>query len=341
MEKKTVDIIIPTYKPTERFIKLIDMLESQSYEVNHIYIVNTQEEYYNSLFYGRKLESRYDNISVKHISKMEFDHGGTRREAAARSDADIMVCMTDDALPYDNKLIEELIKPILEGKASISYARQLPNADCKYIEKYTRVYNYPSESMIKSKEDVERLGIKTIFCSNVCAAYDKKVYLEVGGFEPLTLFNEDSILAAKAITAGYKVAYVADAKVYHSHNLSNIQQLRRNFDNGVSHKEFGEIFDSVPPMGEGKKLVKSTMKYLWSNGKGYLIPSLIITSGFKYIGYKLGRNYRLLPYSLVTKITGNKEYWLKKNINNATVNIDPYSGYGMSEDERKDDYYHG
>ena len=71
MEKKTVDIIIPTYKPTERFIKLIDMLESQSYEVNHIYIVNTQEEYYNSLFYGRKLESRYDNISVKHISKME------------------------------------------------------------------------------------------------------------------------------------------------------------------------------------------------------------------------------------------------------------------------------
>ncbi|VCW13919.1 hypothetical protein BANRA_01245 [Escherichia coli] len=38
---------------------------------------------------------------------------------------------------------------------------------------------------------------------------------------------------AKAILAGYKVAYVADAVVKHSHNYSPIDEFKRYFDIGV------------------------------------------------------------------------------------------------------------
>ena len=107
--------------------------------------------------------------------------------------------MTDDAVPADENLVAELLKPLLEKKAEFSYARQLPNEDCGVIETFTRGFNYPEESCIKSKEDLERLQIKTYFFSNVCAAYTRNIYDELGGFDDCAIFNEDMIYAAKAI----------------------------------------------------------------------------------------------------------------------------------------------
>ena len=36
---------------------------------------------------------------------------------------------------------------------------------------------------------------KTYFCSNVCAAYKKSIYEEIGGFVKKAIFNEDMIYA--------------------------------------------------------------------------------------------------------------------------------------------------
>lgn len=101
-----------------------------------------------------------------------------------------------------------------------------------------------------------RLGIKTYFCSNVCAAYKRDIFEQLGGFVNHTIFNEDMIYAAGVIQAGYAIAYAADAKVIHSHNYSGWQQFTRNFDLGVSHVQYPAVFDGVPPEGEGMKLVK-------------------------------------------------------------------------------------
>ena len=44
------------------------------------------------------------------------------------------------------------------------------------LEAYTRGFNYPRESDIKDYGDLPELGLKTFFCSNVCAMYDRKTY---------------------------------------------------------------------------------------------------------------------------------------------------------------------
>ena len=98
MKEPTVDVIIPTYKPNEKqFMELIDCLEKQTYPVHKIIIMNTEERYFSSLVYGNRFEMEH-NVSITHISKMEFDHGHTRREGVSKSDADLFVCMTDDAM---------------------------------------------------------------------------------------------------------------------------------------------------------------------------------------------------------------------------------------------------
>ena len=315
MQKPTVDVIILTYKPQKRLIKVIELLENQTLPVNRIIIANTEEKYWNTFLYGEKLLKVRENVEVHHLSKMEFDHGKTRKMTVKRSKADYFICMTDDALPADEKLVEELLKPLVEKRAEFSYARQLPNEDCAVIERFTREFNYPAESCIKSKEDLERLQIKTYFFSNVCAAYTRSVYDTLGGFSDHAIFNEDMYLAATAILSGYKIAYAADAKVYHSHNYTNRMQFHRNFDNGVSQAMRPELFENISSTGEGKKMVKLTMKYLKEQKKIHLIPKLIVSSGFKYLGFRLGKNYKKLPYNLVLKCTMNKEFWLNGSQN--------------------------
>lgn len=335
MNQPMVDIIIPTYKPQKRLLKVIEALEQQSYPVNRIIIMNTEEKYWNTFLYGEKLLKTRRNIEVYHLSKMEFDHGGTRKKAVLRSDAEYFICMTDDAMPADECLVEELLRPMLEGKAEFSYARQLPNEDCGIIERFTRDFNYPAESVIKTKDDLERLQIKTYFFSNVCAAYTRSIYDQLGGFEEYAIFNEDMYFAALAIGAGYRICYAADAKVYHSHNYKNTMQFKRNFDNGVSQAMKPEIFGNISSTGEGKKLVKLTMEYLKEQKKRRYIPKLILSSAYKYIGYKLGINYKRLSQNIVLKCTLNREFWMRQSIRDATQNIDPYSGYGISAEERK------
>lgn len=335
MHRPTVDVIIPAYKPQKRLLKLIEDLDKQTYPINQIIIMNTEEKYWNTFLYGEKILNGRDNILVKHISKMEFDHGATRQKAVERSDAEYFICMTDDAMPANEHLVEELLTPLLEKKAEFSYARQLPNEDCGVIETFTRGFNYPPESYVKDASDLERLQIKTYFFSNVCAAYTRSLFDELGGFIDNAIFNEDMIFAAKAIQAGYRIAYAAQAQVYHSHNYGCRMQFRRNFDLGVSQAMHPEVFENVSSTGEGMKLVKLTIQHLKEQKKRRLIPKLVITSGCKYVGFKLGHSYQKLPQSMVMKCTLNREFWMRESIRNATKNIDPMRGYGMSEDERK------
>lgn len=311
-EHRTVDIIIPAYKPGPAFKELLKRLLRQTYSLRQIIVMNTGQEYWDDSGYGSLFADTDASTKLKviHITKAEFDHGGTRHLGFMESEADACICMTQDALPQNKHLVENLIASLYSDEAvAVAYGRQLPNGNCGFIERYTRDFNYPKESRVKSKADLETLGIKTYFCSNVCAAYKREIYLKLGGFIRKTIFNEDMIYAAKAVQNGYKIAYSSGAGVIHSHNYSAIEQLHRNFDLAVSQTDRPEVFSGLASEGEGLHLVASTFVYLLEKGRWYLLPDLIIKSGFKYMGFRLGKMYRRLPKSLVRRLTMNQTYW--------------------------------
>ena len=304
-----IDVIIPVYRPGKELVELIERLEHQSVPVHRILLVNTEEKYWKAFEYDHPHRKRYENIRLWHISKREFDHGKTRREAVKKSKAGIFVMMTQDAMPADEFLLERLTAPLSQKNMAVSYARQLPGDDAGAVERFTRQFNYPPESRVKSAADIPELGIKTYFCSNVCAAYRRDIYEKQGGFPKRAIFNEDMIYAAGCIQAGYRIAYTAQAKVIHSHQYTNKVQFRRNFDLGVSQAEHPEIFRGVPSESEGIKLVKRTAVYLRENGKSREILPMCVTSIYKFFGYKLGKNYKRLSFRRIMKYTMNREYW--------------------------------
>ena len=304
MEKIRVNVIIPTYRPGKEFVELLKGIKKQEYQPDKVIIMNTEEEYWDV-----RWETLCSKIEVHHIKKNEFDHGGTRKAGAALADGSILVFMTQDAVPYDKYLIGNLIKPLLEKEVGAAYARQLPKEDCSFLEKCARSFNYPEASCIKTEKDMPVYGVKTFFCSNVCAAYRREAYDKVGGFVEKAIFNEDMICAGNMVKAGYGIAYAADAKVVHSHNYTCLQQLHRNFDLGVSQAEHPEIFEGVPSEGEGIRLVKKTAELLMKDGKFWLLPKLVFQSGFKYIGYFMGKRYKKLPSKIILWATMNRAYW--------------------------------
>ena len=299
-----VDVLIPVYRPDGKLTELLKRLKTQNYPIHRVILMNTEEKHFPT-----ELTGIWDRVEVYHLAKEEFDHGGTRDRGVRMSTADLVVCMTQDAMPADETLIEELVKPFDDPEVWAAYARQLPNEDCREVEKYTRSFNYPEKSMVKTKEDLDRLGIKTFFCSNVCAAWRREKYLELGGFVKHTIFNEDMILAGTMIKQGGKIAYCAKAKVIHSHNYSAFQQFHRNFDLAVSQTMYPEVFGGIRSESEGIKLVKKSLSYCIKIGKPWLMIQVVTQSAGKFLGYKMGQQYRSLPMWLILRCTMSPSFW--------------------------------
>ncbi len=324
MEKKyCADLIIPVYKPDEKLDQLLTMLSMQTVLPEHVilmmtlsgtgdeeglkkYGVDVPEDFFHGRLpaeyresqwwqqsgYGEEMIGKLD-IEFYTIPKNSFDHGGTRNAAAEISEEiapqEFLVFMTQDAVPENEHMLEYLLDSFDQETVGAAYARQIAAEDAGAIEQYTRMFNYPEVSYVKTAADKEKMGIKTFFCSNVCAAYRRSAYDEMGGFVLHTIFNEDMIMAAMLIEAGYAIQYAANAKVVHSHNYSLSEQFHRNFDLAVSQVEYEEYFGGVKSESEGVRLVKRTAKYLLKQGKWYLLPKLVFQSGAKYLGYCLGK----------------------------------------------------
>lgn len=306
-----VDVIIPVYRPAEKFIQLLDQLEKQSIPIQNIILINTEKKYFDRLTEETDFWGKYDNVLIKHITKEEFNHGKTRNYGVSLSKAPYFIMMTDDAVPVDKELVKELLQPFEDKEVGMSYARQLPGKDSDSIESYTRLFNYPAESLMKSREDLGHMGIKTFFASDVCAAYRRETFDRLGGFIDHAIFNEDMIYARRLIDAGYKIFYAAEAKVEHSHKYNGRGQFKRNFDMGVSHADHPEVFSGLSTESEGIRLVKKTCAHLSKIGKPYLIIKLFWLSGCKYLGYFFGKRYRCLPKKIVRFFSMNRNYWDK------------------------------
>lgn len=314
-----VNVIIPVYKPDDKLIRIFEMLEKQSFPVSQIILMNTradQDEDENNTDWQKTVlqckERGVISTKVIDIDVKSFDHGGTRAEGARLSedDADYLLYMTQDAVPADENLVMELVKAFeMSGNVGACYARQLPTKESSLAEVFTRGFNYPDEDLLKTAEDIEKIGIKAFFCSNVCAMYKKSVYMELGGFVRKTIFNEDMIFANKLLNNGYDIYYASKARVYHTHNYGGRQQYKRNFDLAVSQTLNPQAFDGISSESEGVKYVKAAFIFFLKKGQPWHIIPFGINCVYKLAGYRKGRKIEQLSIEEVMKSTSNPGFF--------------------------------
>lgn len=300
-----ISVIIPTFNGEKYIFNLIPLLKSQSLLPSEIIIIDSSSD-------DKTVEicKEFDCKTII-IKRKDFDHGATRKLGAEVSGGEIIIFMTQDALPINDKLIENLVKPLHYPKIAASFGRQVPKINSTPLEKFARLYNYPEKSNSKSIEDLPRLGIRTFFFSNVCSAIRKKEYQAVGGFPERIIVNEDMVLAAKLMLSGYHVSYVPEATVLHSHNYKLLQQFRRYFDIGAFHNTNRWLFELSRPEGEGLHFTKEQFLYLFRNGYHYWIPYSLVANLIKYFGYRLGLTQDKLPLFLKKSLSNQRIFWNK------------------------------
>jgi len=239
------------------------------------------------------------------IPRKAFNHGTTRECARRKLGTEIVVMMTPDAYAVSNETIERLIEPIVEKRASAAYARQLPHRGADFFEAFSRRFNYPDKSQIREYSDLSKYGAYTFFNSDSCAAYCNEALEEIGGF-PRVLIGEDTVVAAKLIRKGKKVAYVAEAMVYHSHSYNLRQEFQRHFDTGLSRKMHAELMKS--PGGDERRGF-DYLRALFSEAPAGHIPYAALHLLAKYSGYRLGKLGVYFPKRLNRFFSAQRYYW--------------------------------
>lgn len=299
-------VIVPTYNGgavwRESALALKAAAAISGYSV-HVLVVDSSSRDDSALV------ARDAGFEVQVIDSVDFDHGGTRNTAAMAGDADVVVFLTQDAILEGGAALDALVGAFVDGTVAVAYGRQLPHRDANPIAAHARQFNYRSASYTCGKADVPAMGIKAAFTSNSFSAYRLSVFRELGGFPVRTILSEDMYFAARAVLAGYKVAYVAQAEVRHSHNYTPLEEFRRYFDIGVFQREeswIGCEFGGAG--GEGARFLKSELRYLLAKAPLWL-PRAWVHDFFKIVGYKLGKNHDRLPAGWKPGLSMNRKYW--------------------------------
>jgi len=255
-------------------------------------------------------QARDAGFKVQLIKQAEFNHGGTRQRAVEMLVGyEYAVFLTQDAILPTSDSIKNILLPFASEKVAAVCGRQLPREKAGSIERHARLFNYSSNSSVRSISDASTFGLKTAFISNSFAAYKISALSEVNGFPDNVIFGEDMYVAAKMLIAGYTIAYAADACVYHSHAYTIFQEMERYFDMGVFHEREPWIREKLGAAeSEGIKFVISELEYV-SKHEFLRVPEVLVRTLLRYSGFRLGLVEKKLPFWLKRKLAMNKRYF--------------------------------
>lgn len=279
-----ISVVVPTLNAEHEINGLLDTLERQSIQPIEILIVDSASE-------DKTIEliKKHKGVRLLKIDRQDFNHGGTRDMALRESSGDFVCFLTQDAIPASNDYLKRLVAPMAEdSNIALVSGRQLPKTDARRFEQLVRSFNYPDSPSIRSKSDLEKYGIKTFFASDVCSAYRRTAYLECGGFEHVNT-NEDMLMAARFIAAGLKVAYEPSAEVYHSHNLTPLEQFRRNRAVGRFLEIHTKDLMNANEVGEGSRLVLAVSAQLLRELRFGELVAFCIDCVARLFGNRIGR----------------------------------------------------
>jgi rhamnosyltransferase len=303
-----ISVIIPTCNAASYLNSQLSVLERQAKLIDEIIIIDSQSED-NTI----EIAKEHKNVRIIEIKRADFNHGGTRHKAFLESTGDIVCFLTQDSLPVNEFYIENLIKPILEdSKVAMVGGKQVAREDASNVEKYVRLFNYKENSAVWGKEYRDKLGIKAFFISDSCSAYSHTAYININGFEKHILTNEDMEIAARFLENGYKLAYQAEAEVYHSHNYTLFEQFKRNFDVGAFLSMYSKHFSMYGTKGEGVKMAKEVFGKLIK--ENHFVEAFYCGMDFfaRFLGNFMGSRYKMLPLFFAKRMSGHRNWWGEK-----------------------------
>jgi hypothetical protein len=163
--------------------------------------------------------ARQYGCHIHQIDRTEFSFGRSLNVGCEAASGSLLAILSGHCVPADSNWMANICQPIIEGVADYVYGRQIGGpashlSECRIFAKY-----FPEVSQIPQEG---------FFCNNANAVISRSAWEHYRFDESLTGL-EDMELAQRLVRDGGKVAYVAQAPVYHHHHES-WTQIRRRFE---------------------------------------------------------------------------------------------------------------
>jgi len=280
-----ISVIIPTFNAERWISQQLDMLLSQTVKAEILVIDSGSTDRTVSI-----AASHGERVRLLQFPRENFDHGGTRDFALRQSSGDYVLFFTQDAIPTDQHCIEKLLSAFSSPDIAAVYGRQIARPDAPEYEKLTRQFNYPEQAKIWRESDIPRYGVKSYFFSNVCSAYRREAYFPVGGFDTPILCNEDMMMAAKLLHAGYALAYTPEAAVYHSHRYTLGEEYRRNKKIGLVMEQYRPRLKGAEADAEGWRMLHFVGGELARRRQYGELFTFYAHAAVRFMGNRVGKN---------------------------------------------------
>jgi rhamnosyltransferase len=242
------------------------------------------------------------------VPRRSFNHGLTRELARRHLGTPVVAMLTPDAYPRAADFLERLTAPVRAGEAAVAYARQLATPVCGVMERVGREFSYPDRSHVRAACDWGRWGSYTRFCSNAAAAWSSAALDRIGGFKP-TLVSEETIAVAELLAAGERVAYVAEAAVWHAHRHGPADAFRRQFDIGYSRRLYDWLLLAREgDLPRGRRFARAALARAAREAPAELPRTLALLAA-SWLGYRAGLVGHRLPTALARRLSGQDYFW--------------------------------
>lgn len=166
------------------------------------------------------------------IPPEEFHHGRTRNLGAGLARGEILVYITQDALPLQDDWLQRLLDNFADPSVAMVCGRQIPWQHTKPPERFFYLYNFPDFKIRVTAHDPDYYH-DNLFISDVNSALRKDIWQQFR-FSDKVIVAEDKELAARLLAADWTIIYEPAAPVYHAHDLSLKEAFNRYILYGVA-----------------------------------------------------------------------------------------------------------
>lgn len=227
MNAMDASIIVLTKNAGRNFVTLLERIFSQEFDGSYEVLAIDSGSIDNTLAVAHGFP-----VKITRIKPEEFHHGRTRNLGAELSNGEILVYITQDALPLNNDWLQRLADNFDEPSAAMVIGRQIPWPNTKPPEKFFYAYYFPEHKIevVYGASDYYR---DNMFISNVNSAIRREVWQQFK-FSENVVMAEDKEFARRVLLAGWKIVYQPEAVVYHAHDFSLRAIFRRSLDSGIA-----------------------------------------------------------------------------------------------------------
>jgi rhamnosyltransferase len=239
-------------------------------------------------------------VRLEQISPETFHHARTRNFAATLAKGEILVFLSQDAVPSSNRWLEAMVANFADSRVGAVYGRQLPKQDSSLERQDVLDAVYGEERTVKDPAHRNGQGYRFYHFSDANSAVRRSVWEATRFPEELKVF-EDLGIAKRILDAGWKIVYEPEASVFHSHHHTTMGLFKRYFDIGYTLQHL-QISDApgmrLSLLRDGRKILGKKLRRLKSSGGGRRAGTAIGQDIAKSMGLFLGLNQDYLPSAL-------------------------------------------